>query len=632
LPSSAAANERTLVRAGLERLGIDRLVLTIHDASFPAGADEDLGRGSPYSRIARRFCDFVAARGFDGLQLGPQGKVTIFNPSPYDGAAFARSHLSVAPGPLVDGPGLAGLLPPELLARAIAFTPEAAAGRAHHRHAWHALLGALRVAHRRYGAEPEAFPALRERSAAFLERNIEWLEADALFEILTTLNADDHVGDWGADADLYRAPETPDKAQRRRELLHAHNDVASFNTFCQLVLDVQHRTFRAHLHELGMRLYADLQVGISARDHWRHGDLFLPGYAIGAPPSRTNPLGQPWGYPVLDPAQLVTDDGAPGAGRVFFERRLERLLDDFDGIRIDHPHGIVCPWVYRTDPNRGLVAVSAGARLYESPNIEEHPALAGYAIARPEDLASPAEQRPRYADDWTRQLSPAQIDRYAVLMDRVMALARECGLGRSDVIAEALSTCPYPLSRVLQRHGLGRMRVVQKADPTDQTDVYRTAGAAAQDWVTLGTHDTRPIWAVVDHWASTGKAAAWADYLATRLTGSEAQRSRMAKRLAEDRRDLVHALAADLFLGPAQHVILFVSDLLGVRETYNVPGTVDAKNWTLRVPPDFASRYEAMRVEGDALDLRRAIALALDAGARGAAGDQADLARALAPA
>ena len=40
-------------------LGIRRLVLQIHDASFPSRPDEEVGRGSPYSAGARDFLTFA---------------------------------------------------------------------------------------------------------------------------------------------------------------------------------------------------------------------------------------------------------------------------------------------------------------------------------------------------------------------------------------------------------------------------------------------------------------------------------------------------------------------------------------------------------------------------------------------
>jgi hypothetical protein len=58
---------------------------------------------------------------------------------------------------------------------------------------------------------------------------------------------------------------------------------------------------------------------------------------------------------------------------------------------------------------------------------------------------------------------------------------------------------------------------------------------------------------------------------------------------------------------------------------------VDPANWTLRVPPDYERLYGERCAQGQALDLRAALATALRARAGGAAGDLADLARQLNP-
>src|SRR6476659_9527092 len=93
--SMARATTSALVRAGLARLGIDTLLVTVHDSSFPSRADEDIGRGTPYSAGAHDFLRFAALLGFNALQLGPQGKTTRLDPSPYNGAQFARSDQSL---------------------------------------------------------------------------------------------------------------------------------------------------------------------------------------------------------------------------------------------------------------------------------------------------------------------------------------------------------------------------------------------------------------------------------------------------------------------------------------------------------------------------------------------------------
>lgn len=85
-------------------------------------------------------------------------------------------------------------------------------------------------------------------------------------------------------------------------------------------------------------MYGDLQVGLSSCDLWSRGDIYLSNYYMGAPPSRTNPEGQPWNYGVLDPEQYYTQDGKPGPVLIFMAARISKMLEEFDGLRVDHPH------------------------------------------------------------------------------------------------------------------------------------------------------------------------------------------------------------------------------------------------------------------------------------------------------
>ncbi len=623
------------MRAALAALGIDRFVLAIHDASFPAFPEEDIGRGSPYSRGGGAFFELLATGGFDGVQLGPQGKTSRSNPSPYDASFLARSHLSVALAPLVDEPGWAGLLPPGALARLVDGRPAGARRRARHAWAWDASGRALDLAYRRYVARPQSYPAIAEEWRRLVPRRADWLEADGLYEALVIEHGADDPARWsrGPTAALDRRLYDPPRGaagparDRRRALARTHADLIARNTFRQVLLSSQHRLLRAHLGRLGLALYADLPVGVGLRDAWRYHGLWMPGYALGAPPSRTNPEGQSWGYPILDPSRRARADGGDGPALRLFDRRVDRLFDDFDGLRVDHPHGLVCPWVYRVPADDLAASVRAGARLFESPDLADHPALARLALVRPRDLA-PSEDRPaRYADDWVRRLSPRQVGRFAVLFDRLMERAAAHGRRGPDVVAEVLSTCPRPLAAVLARHGLGRLRVSPKADPRDQKDPYRTENAAPADWLTLGTHDTVPIWRAVEG-IEGERHVAWCAYLAGRLAPDESQRAPLARALGRDRRRLVQAMFADLFVGPARHVTVFFADLLGLTDTYNVPGVVSDRNWTLRVPPETLTRTRATRL-GGGLDIPSALAVALRARVRGARGELADLAASL---
>lgn len=563
------------VRAALSRLGVERLVLSIHQVSFPAGAG-DIGFGTPYGPRGTELLQTVTRLGFTGVALGPHGITSRINPSPYDGSVFSRNPLHASFVDLVDQ----GLLDPSTL-EAAAVPPSE---RADYEAAWDRASRLLaRAATARLGRGDSdtdtALGAFRARSP--------WLEEDARYEGATSALGHDDWTRWPAQWPV------------------SVSAVARFEVE-QLLLAEQHAKLRQTAKRLGLHLYADIAIGTSFRDRALYGKHMLAGYAMGAPPSRTNPDGQPWGYPILNPQGL-----APGGGaRSFLEARVEQLLADYDGIRVDHPHGWVCPWVYRTDAPDPLVAVQSGARLFESPDLTDHPALARFARVRPDQLD---RSRARYADDWVKSLEPEQVDRYSVAFDVFVDRVLAAGGSRGDLMVEVLSTCPRPLAAVLARHGLGRFRVTQKAKTTDPSDVYRSENARPEDWIMMGNHDTPPIALVVSKWAGTVEAERRAAYLAERLAPSEDERGALARELASDPRALTEAMLAELFVGPAKNVLVFWADLFGERRIYNRPGEVHPENWTLRVPPDFEAALEARSASGEAPHLGRALARALRA-------------------
>lgn len=562
---------RALVRSALAALGIQRLVLAIHDASLPGDARDDLGRGAPLSLGGLAFLRFIADLGFDGVQLGPQGETSLVNPSPYDGTISSRSTLSIAAGPLRSR----GLLTAESFGAAVAARPAGAALRADHRHVF-ALQ--QRLLDEAFSLSPAGPP-------------LPGLERDALHQALVLEHGQPDWLRWPqADRELF-GPGAPSPSARIAALQARHARAVARFHFAQRLAHEQHQAFKAEAAALGLRLYGDLQIGIGHQDIWAHGALFLPGLRMGAPPSRTNPSGQPWSYAVLERTP---------AGLAFLRARVLRLFGDFDGLRVDHPHGLIDPWVYAAAQPDGLRAVQEGARLCSSP---DRPALAAHAIAREDQLD---RTQPRYADGWVRDLDDAQVERYALLFDGIVAAARETGREVQDLVCEVLSTQPYPVARVLQRHGLGRFRVTQKAALGDVRDVYRGENAQPADWIMAGNHDTAPIWRVAERWFAEGTAAAQAAYLADRLRCDAAAIGASPEALAS-------AKLAELFVGPARNVMVFFPDLLGMREIYNRPGVVSDENWSLRVPPDFAAAYAEACRAGRALDLPRALLLALRA-------------------
>lgn len=548
----------------LGRLNIKRLVLQIHDPAFPSAADEDVGRGSPNSSGAADFIQFLQENGFNGIQFGPQGQTARSTPCPYDGRLFPHDFRSVALKPLVEDSYWRGILSRGTLEGIVQGRP-AGTRRTHHEYAWDEVSAALDEAFACFCARGDADCEVDQDFAAFCQGNESWLPKG-------------HLG--GVDRK---------------------------SAFPQFVLNRQRRVLRARFPDLSF--YGDLQIGMARDDAQEFKSLFHPDYLMGAPPSRTNPEGQLWGYAVFHPAKIDS-----GEAQAFLKRRVQRMLSGFDGVRIDHPHGMVCPWVYRRDVQPPHVGVRSGSRLHESPAVAEHPELVDFAIATADQIDGSKEP---YGELRVKDLTDEQVQRYSVLIDVVLDCVREAGGDMtSDVACEVLSTLPYPLRRVMEHHGLGRFRVVQKAKLDTPEDVYRIEQACPNDWIMMGNHDTPPIWMLARGWCDGRRGQDWGEYLADRLVISEGERPEFVRRVASEPGELVHALFAAILASEAQHVSVFFTDLLGMSGFYNSPGVVNDTNWTLRVPPDFATRYEQKCREGRALDIARCTNAAVEARGR----------------
>ncbi|MFO7605826.1 MAG: hypothetical protein R6W72_05975, partial [Desulfurivibrionaceae bacterium] len=213
-------------------------------------------------------------------------------------------------------------------------------------------------------------------------------------------------------------------------------------------------------------------------------------------------------------------------------------------------------------------------------------------------------------------LDPEQVHRYAALFEVIIEEARH-RTDQAETACEILSTQPFPIRQVMKLYGLGRFRVTQKADLDNPGDVYRSENAAPRDWLMLGNHDTPSIWQLAGKWLASGAAQKQADYLAERLAIPAEERPAWIRGLLTDHGALAQAKFADLFVGPGRNIMVFFTDLLGIEEAYNRPGTVNAENWSLRIDPDYRRIYTARLGKDRALNIPKALATALRA--RGAA-------------
>ncbi|HEX3019749.1 MAG TPA: 4-alpha-glucanotransferase, partial [Chitinispirillaceae bacterium] len=520
-----------LIKKALSMLGIQHLSLGIFDQSLPCFPEEEIGWGSPYSNGGIDFLHFAHNIGFNTIQYGPQGKTSRSDISPYNSTIFSSNPLSLSSFSLSrQYPWL--FTPDEVMLLA-----ERCTGFKHRVNgisAWKAIDNLLSTAFKRYCENPEHNDFKQQFNIykqVMFNNQVNWFERDSFFDVLSLLYNTDDWEKWSSlDQHLfYSQHESLAKINERKEELKLTRALSfELFAFAQFLLEQQHKELRNATRQLGIKICGDLQIGFSHQDVWAWRSLFLPQYLMGAPPSRSNPQGQPWGYPVLDPALFFSSDGQTGPALKLIETRVDRMFSRFDGIRIDHPHGLVCPWVYHCGSADAFSAVQNGARLYSSPDLPDHPQLKKYAYISREQLNSDPSY-PRYGDQWVQYLTSEQIDKYAAVFDIILKRAQAAGASGSDILCEVLSTWPLPLKEVMRKRGLGRFCVTQKADPFNPDDIYRRENTSAQDWIMVGNHDTKPIWRLAIEQQGTPWYKARASLLAGQLSQTEQHKELLTK-------------------------------------------------------------------------------------------------------
>jgi 4-alpha-glucanotransferase len=122
---------------------------------------------------------------------------------------------------------------------------------------------------------------------------------------------------------------------------------------------------KRYANERGIRLIGDIPLYVSGDscDALTHPALFDHSMVAGAAPSLNHPEGQKWGMPVFDwPVHAAT-------GYTWWLARIERELELFDLLRIDHFRGLVKFWELppdETDPSRGFWGEGPGMAFFDA--------------------------------------------------------------------------------------------------------------------------------------------------------------------------------------------------------------------------------------------------------------------------
>ncbi len=313
---------------------------------------------------------------------------------------------------------------------------------------------------------------------------------------------------------------------RAGRLPRARGPGCQYHTFVQYLMDRQLRTLRT----TGAELYLDLPVGVHARgyDTWRHGEDFVQGVSVGAPPDALFEGGQSWGFPPPHPERSRRD------GHAYLAACLRNHFTYCKLLRIDHVMGLYrLFWIPEgIDTRDGVYVRYPVEELFAVLSIEAHRAGAG-------------------------------------------------------VIGENLGTVPEEVNRAMDRHGTLRMFVGQFALSPDEKRPMATAPAG--HLAGLNTHDT-PTFAgylsgkeidlrlklgLIDRRGAAAERAARDQIREAILRFAAAKRGERRADAPAALRSLLMELAAS----DAEIVLVTLEDLWLETEPQNVPGVAEFPAW-----------------------------------------------------
>lgn len=192
----------------------------------------------------------------------------------------------------------------------------------------------------------------------FFERNKGWLVDYASWCIVRDLCGTPDMRRWGDYSCYATAP--------IGQLIEDHRKEFDYVCYLQYHLDAQLREVRDYAHRRGIAIKGDIPIGISRTsvDAWVAPHLFNLDSQAGAPPDTFAVLGQNWGFPTYNWAEMSKD------GFAWWKARFRKMAEYFDAYRIDHVLGFFRIWQIPYESVHGLLGIFNRALPYSPEELE----------------------------------------------------------------------------------------------------------------------------------------------------------------------------------------------------------------------------------------------------------------------
>jgi 4-alpha-glucanotransferase len=534
------------------KLGSEKKIAGILVPLFALRGNADLGVGD--LGALREFIDWSADSGFHLVQLLPINETGGDN-SPYN----AISSMAIEPTTLLLAPGS----PEDLTATDFAevtnvFHPKRLRqGPVKHRRVKKLKRALLEKAFQKFLTD--ATEARRDQFAAFQSAEAGWLENYALFRVLMEANRGSEAWDtWTeehrsiASARAWLAGLGKSKAARLEKR-------RQFFAYVQWIAYGQWADVKAYAEERSVALMGDIPFGVSyySVDVFADPDEFELGWSGGAPPEPyfkdddfTQKWGQNWGIPLYRWKAMRAD------GFAWWKRRVTGVRNVFHLFRIDHVIGFyriyAFPW--RPYENASFLPLDWGQMLERTGGKYPHFA------PRDDSTHENAVENLREGEEYLR------------------AILTECGETR--LIGEDLGTVPNYVRPSLHSLGISGFKI-------PHWEIYEGRVAPGENHerlsvTTYATHDHKPVRALWEEAfekpASTSDQARGEIWRIAEFAGFH--------HLSEQtnfNRDFYPAIIAALLRSNAWVAVIMITDLLGLKDRFNVPGTAANTNWTRRL-------------------------------------------------
>lgn len=396
-----------------------------------------------------------------------------------------------------------------------------------------------------------------ESFGSFCETEGDWLDDYTLFRVLMEQNGEREIWDEWPQRGVAEARRWLDSlGETDRKQFEQRRQ---FFRYVQWIAHGQWRAVKAFAAEQDVALMGDIPFGVSyySADVFAHPEWFHLDWSGGAPPEPyfkddefTQKWGQNWGIPVYRWEQMRRDNFR------WWRQRIAGVKETCHIFRIDHVLGFFRVYAFPWRPQRNAQFLPL--------NWEEMLACTGgrapHFVPRNDESWENCAANQREGEEYLRVVLEAS--------------------GATRVVGEDLGTVPNYVRPSLRSLGIAGFKIPQWENYADGPSIPGSAYEPLSV-ATFATHDHQPIRAIWDK-AMSGKGKD-VDQARHDLAKIGEFAGFMPNDSVDYLRDFYPAIFSALFRCESWIAIVMITDLLGRKDRFNVPGTAANSNWTRRL-------------------------------------------------